>query len=68
MISIQKTDKFSDDSVTVSQCIRCVHWDALPGNRCAAYPSGVPREILWNKVDHTNPYPGDRGIRLKERD
>jgi hypothetical protein len=29
--------------------------------RCAAYPKGIPDEIIEGKVDHTEPYKGDGG-------
>ena len=32
---------------------------------CAAYPGGMPDEILVGEADHRNPYPGDHGIRFE---
>ena len=55
--------------VTLSQCTGCKHgWNAARRAtreiypRCAAFPDGIPDEILWNELRHTKPYPGDRGI------
>jgi hypothetical protein len=58
--------------VTLSQCSGCKHsmkagrraTGELYG-RCAAFPDGIPEEILWNEVRHTKPYPGDHGIRYE---
>jgi hypothetical protein len=32
---------------------------------CAAFPDGIPDEILWNEVRHDDPYPGDHGIQFE---
>ena len=32
---------------------------------CDAYPEGIPDEILDNKVDHREPFEGDRGLRFE---
>ncbi len=32
--------------------------------RCRAYPDGIPTEILLNKHDHREAYPGDLNIRF----
>jgi len=50
------------------QCYFCRHvrQDGIPREwRCAAYPDGIPEEILRWKVDHRDAYPGDRGIRFE---
>ena len=44
----------------VSQCSLCV-W--CHGGTCEAFsPQTIPRDIRFNKFDHTKRYPGDRGI------
>lgn len=39
--------------VTVSQCVKCVHWRR--NGTCASFPDGVPMAILANTHDHTKP-------------
>jgi hypothetical protein len=51
------------------QCEACIHLDrdAPPGEyRCAAFPEGIPIPIQANKHDHSEPYPGDHGIRYEQ--
>ena len=42
-----------------SQCVWCKH--ARQG-KCAAFPDGVPDEILPTHHDHRKEYPGDHGV------
>ncbi len=52
------------------QCDYCKHLDKgqryKHGYYCAAYPDGVPDEILFNAVHHTEEYEGDHGIRFEQ--
>jgi hypothetical protein len=47
-------------------CDRCVHYKVLTVS-CAAFPKGIPSVILLGKFIHTEPYPGDRGIRFEAK-
>ena len=50
-------------------CNQCKHLDRIAKNAtCAAYPEGIPDEILGNKVDHHKPYKGDHGIQFEPMD
>lgn len=55
-----------------SQCSTCTHLrspfsradgDYSGGPFCAAFPDGIPSEVLTNRVDHRQPIPGDHGVR-----
>lgn len=49
------------------QCFNCTRFlgisdESVP--HCAAFPNGIPEQILKGEVDHRQPYPGDGGIRF----
>jgi len=54
--------------ITIDQgkCNKCVHVYAN-GITCAAFPDGIPSEILIGEFDHSSAYPDDGGIRFKKR-
>lgn len=52
------------------QCAFCRHFDKSrrDGNFCAAFFSGIPREIIDGTHDHRRPYKGDHGVRFEPID
>ena len=54
-----------DGSLDISQCIDCKYKHIGYGT-CDAFPESIPDEILENKHDHKNPYPGDNDIRYEK--
>lgn len=47
----------------LAPCVRCRH--KHDGPTCTAFPDGIPEETLSGDNDHTQPYPGDHGIRFE---
>ena len=46
-----------------AQCPICVHYRF--DLKCAAFPDGLPAEILTGQHDHRDPYSGDNGVRFE---
>lgn len=61
-------DRFGwqEGELNVSQCWRCRQYRGR--GACAAFPVSIPDRILTNEHDHTQPYPGDNGIRFEPLD
>ena len=51
------------DSSRVVLCWACKH--RTVGRKCAAFPDGIPDEILFSHTRHMEPYPGDHGIQFE---
>ena len=49
------------------QCLLCLHRDFL-SEGCAAFPGGLPTEIVTGAFDHREPFPGDGGVRWEPAD
>jgi hypothetical protein len=48
-------------------CTLCAHRQDIARHTCAAFPDGIPDEIWNGENDHTQPYPGDRGVLFERR-
>lgn len=62
--------RFADwDFVEEVKCGRCKWFSGYRTGkpRCAAFPLGIPDEIWWGRVDHEQPFPGDRGYRFEPK-
>jgi len=55
---------------SVPICEKCKHFDTdlKFGLTCRAFPDGIPDDILLGVHDHTEPYPGDKGILFKPKE
>lgn len=53
--------------VLVPMCWLCSHFhEGQPQPyTCAAFPEGIPKEILAGHYDHRKPLPGDEGLRFE---
>ena len=48
----------------VTQCSACRHFhrEDRAHETCAAFPEGIPADILANRLDHRRPIDGDHGV------
>ena len=51
-------------------CFSCAHFRSYletgrEESSCAAFPDGIPDEIVFGGYDHRLPYPGDHGVRYE---
>lgn len=49
----------------VPSCLWCKHARGHAFGACAAFPEGIPVPIGWGENRHTEPYPGDHGLRYE---
>lgn len=56
--------QFSNGELGICQCVWCRH-RSDGGQRCRAFPAGIPVEILKNQHDHRRPFDGDHGVRFE---
>ncbi len=51
-----------------SECYDCRHLRQDSHKvTCAAFPDGIPVEILKSRILHREPFPGDHGIQFEPR-
>lgn len=54
-----------------TMCLQCAHFEeASPIDdkdfpTCAAFPQGIPDDIIRRGFDHRQEYPGDGGVRFE---
>lgn len=55
-------------SVIFSQCLDCKHFDFnnKEKNTCSAFPQGIPEDIFWNRIMHTENLSNDNGIKFEK--
>jgi len=46
----------------ISFCEGCVH--RTKGQRCKAFPDGIPDKFAFGEAYHTKPEPGDHGLQF----
>ena len=47
-------------------CANCRHFD--PGKvACAAFPQGIPADLIMGEGQHVDPVEGDRGVRFEPK-
>ena len=67
----KREDRFGDTGlafITIGKgvCNQCTHVGAN-GQKCEAFPRGIPPLVLDGTLDHRNPLPGDHGIQFEKR-
>jgi hypothetical protein len=62
-MSLEEKMAYEAGDLEITQCVHCMRLSA--NNCCEAFPAGIPAEIISNEFDHTQPYPGDHGLRFK---
>ncbi len=52
------------------RCVICRHFHhrVVPPITCDAFEGGIPDEFIQGDNDHSEPYPGDNGIRFEPID
>lgn len=56
--------------ISIWPCTMCKHrsWDRFPERFCAAFPDGIPEDIISEKSSHFDAFPGDHGIQFEEEE
>ncbi len=48
-----------------ARCAECLHLVDLVEGLCLAFPEGIPKDLMQDRILHDQPYPGDHGIRYE---
>lgn len=58
-----RSDRFTwgPGQAVVTQCALCLHRPPAPSRGCPAFPARIPDEIIANRADHREPWPGQPG-------
>lgn len=64
MVNVEKFTESGQEKTMISSCATCKH-KRLNIDRCDAFPSGIPQNILTGKNKHKRKYPGDNGIQYE---
>lgn len=55
--------------VIFSQCLDCKNFIEKTENGtfiCKAFPNGIPEDVFWNKIYHTENIDGDNGFKYED--
>jgi hypothetical protein len=55
--------------VIFSQCIDCKNFIEKTEEGiliCKAFPNGIPNDVFWNRIDHSENIDGDNVIKFEE--
>ena len=60
-------DRYIMKTITECQCLECKHFIDDRKFTCKAFPKGIPDDLVFTRVEHTKPYPGDHGIQFEKK-